>query len=53
LEKEKKLVEEMPDMELEPRTKRRRQKCYKDNYKKRKLRDQLRGEASCFETIYG
>jgi hypothetical protein len=37
LEKEKKLVEEMPDIELEPRTKRLRQRCFKDNYKKRKL----------------
>ncbi|WJX90016.1 hypothetical protein P8452_71959 [Trifolium repens] len=37
LEKEKKLVEEMPDIELKPRTKRLRQRCFKDNYKKRKL----------------
>ncbi|GAU38729.1 hypothetical protein TSUD_208400 [Trifolium subterraneum] len=40
LEKEKKLVEEMPDMELEHRTKRLRQACFKANYKKRKLMEQ-------------
>jgi hypothetical protein len=37
LEKEKKLVEEMPDMELEHGTKRLRQACFKANYKKRRL----------------
>ncbi|PNX73171.1 protein RKD1 [Trifolium pratense] len=41
LEKEKKLVEEMPDMELEYRTKRLRQACFKANYKKRKLMEQV------------
>ncbi|KAK2357543.1 RWP-RK domain-containing protein [Trifolium repens] len=40
LEKEKKLVEEMPDMELEHGTKRLRQACFKANYKKRKLMEQ-------------
>ena len=37
LEKEKKLMEEMPDMQLEDNTKRLRQACFKANYKKRKL----------------
>ncbi|XP_050225952.1 protein RKD1 [Mercurialis annua] len=37
LEREKKLLEEMPDMELEHTTKRLRQACFKANYKKRKL----------------
>lgn len=37
LEREKKLLEEMPDMQLEDNTKRLRQACFKANYKKRKL----------------
>ncbi|OMO69988.1 Plant regulator RWP-RK [Corchorus capsularis] len=37
LEKEKKMLEEMPDMQLEDNTKRLRQACFKANYKKRKL----------------
>ncbi|WVZ09760.1 hypothetical protein V8G54_014290 [Vigna mungo] len=37
LENEKKLLEEMPDIELEDNTKRLRQACFKANYKKRKL----------------
>ncbi|KAL4398627.1 hypothetical protein S245_003302 [Arachis hypogaea] len=37
LEKEKKLLEEMPDLQLEDNTKRLRQACFKANYKKRKL----------------
>lgn len=37
LEREKKVVEEMPDMQLEDGTKRLRQACFKANYKKRKL----------------
>ena len=37
LEKERKLLEEMPDMQLEHKTKRLRQACFKANYKKRKL----------------
>ena len=37
LEQEKKLMEEMPDLQLETRTKRLRQACFKANYKKRKL----------------
>lgn len=40
LEKEMKLVEEMPDKQLEDRTKRLRQACFKANYKKRRLMDQ-------------
>ncbi|KAI4343880.1 hypothetical protein L6164_011177 [Bauhinia variegata] len=37
LEKEKKLLEEKPDLQLEDYTKRLRQACFKANYKKRKL----------------
>ncbi|CAJ1975291.1 unnamed protein product [Sphenostylis stenocarpa] len=37
LEKEKSMVEEMPDLELEDKTRRLRQACFKANYKKRKL----------------
>jgi len=37
LEKEKRMVEEMPDLELEDKTRRLRQACFKANYKKRKL----------------
>uniref|UniRef100_A0A2N9H073 RWP-RK domain-containing protein n=1 Tax=Fagus sylvatica TaxID=28930 RepID=A0A2N9H073_FAGSY len=37
LESERKLLEEVPDMQLEDNTKRLRQACFKANYKKRKL----------------
>ncbi|RDX72625.1 Protein RKD1, partial [Mucuna pruriens] len=37
LEREKRMVEEMPDLELEVNTRRLRQACFKANYKKRKL----------------
>ncbi|KAL6181627.1 hypothetical protein ACLB2K_048278 [Fragaria x ananassa] len=37
LEREKKLMEEAPDMQLEDHTKRLRQACFKANYKKRKI----------------
>ncbi|XP_050376486.1 protein RKD2-like [Argentina anserina] len=37
LEREKKQMEEAPDMQLEDNTKRLRQACFKANYKKRKL----------------
>lgn len=37
LEHEKKLMEEIPDMQLEDKTKRLRQAFFKANYKKRKL----------------
>lgn len=37
LAKEKKLMEEMPDLQLEDNTKRLRQACFKANCKKRKL----------------
>ncbi|XVE54784.1 hypothetical protein DITRI_Ditri03aG0110000 [Diplodiscus trichospermus] len=37
LERERKMLEEMPDMQLEDKTKRLRQACFKANYKKRKL----------------
>lgn len=37
LEKEKKMMEELPDLEMEEKTKRLRQVCFKLNYKKRKV----------------
>ncbi|XP_016733219.2 protein RKD1 [Gossypium hirsutum] len=37
LERERKMLEEIPDMDLEDKTKRLRQACFKANYKKRKL----------------
>ncbi|XP_010678556.3 protein RKD1 [Beta vulgaris subsp. vulgaris] len=46
LEQEKKLMEEMPDLQLETRTKRLRQACFKANYKKRKLINNLNYDKS-------
>ncbi|XP_012483163.1 protein RKD2 [Gossypium raimondii] len=37
LRKEREMLEEMPNMELDDRTKRLRQACFKANYKKRKM----------------
>lgn len=37
LEQEKKMLEEIPDLQLEDKTKRLRQACFKANYKKRRL----------------
>lgn len=37
LEEEKKKMEEVPDMELEEKTKRLRQACFKANYKRRRM----------------
>ncbi|KAL2492974.1 Protein RKD1 [Abeliophyllum distichum] len=37
LEQERKLMEEIPDLQLEDKTKRLRQACFKVNYKKRKV----------------
>ncbi|XP_059638748.1 protein RKD1-like [Cornus florida] len=37
LERERKLIEEVPDIQLEDKIKRLRQACFKANYKKRKL----------------
>ncbi|KAL9665118.1 hypothetical protein QQ045_020528 [Rhodiola kirilowii] len=37
LEREKKMMEKLPDMQLEDRTKKLRQACFKANYKKRKM----------------
>lgn len=37
LEREKKRMQDVPDMDLEDKTKRLRQACFKANYKKRKL----------------
>ncbi|XP_034672872.1 protein RKD1-like [Vitis riparia] len=41
LEQERKLMEEMPDLQLEDKTKRLRQAYFKANYKKRKLMDMM------------
>ncbi|KAK7292205.1 hypothetical protein RIF29_07981 [Crotalaria pallida] len=46
LEKEKKMLEEMPDMQLEDTTKRLRQACFKASYKKRKLMEQMEPQFS-------
>lgn len=37
LEREKRRMEDVPDLDLEDKTKRLRQACFKANYKKRKL----------------
>lgn len=37
LEQERKMMEEFPDIQLEDKTRRLRQACFKANYKKRKL----------------
>ncbi|XWS37345.1 hypothetical protein CRYUN_Cryun19dG0034900 [Craigia yunnanensis] len=37
LERERKMLEEMPDLQLKDKTKKLRQACFKANYKKRKL----------------
>lgn len=37
LERERRLMEDAPDMQLEDNTKRLRQACFKANYKKRKI----------------
>lgn len=37
LEREKKMLEEIPDLQLEDNTKRLRQACFKANYKRRRL----------------
>ncbi|XP_042485325.1 protein RKD1-like [Macadamia integrifolia] len=39
LEQERKLMEEMPDLQLEEKTKKLRQACFKANYKKRKYKE--------------
>ncbi|RDX72001.1 Protein RKD1, partial [Mucuna pruriens] len=54
LEREKKLLEEMPDIDLEDNTKRLRQACFKANYKKRKLVGRSEPQSSfsdCARTI--
>lgn len=43
LERERKLIEERPDLEMEDTTKRLRQACFKANYKKRKLMGTMMG----------
>lgn len=47
LERERKLLEEMPDMQLEKKTKRLRQACFKANYKKRKLMGMVDRQSPC------
>ncbi|XP_059302183.1 protein RKD1-like [Lycium ferocissimum] len=49
LEEEKKRMEEIPDMELEEKTKKLRQSCFKANHKKRKLMGMAELQAS-FDT---
>ncbi|KAK4350289.1 hypothetical protein RND71_029602 [Anisodus tanguticus] len=46
LEEEKKKMEEIPDMELEEKTKRLRQACFKANYKRRRLMGMAELQAS-------
>ncbi|KAL0440698.1 UNVERIFIED_CONTAM: protein RKD2 [Sesamum radiatum] len=46
LEKQKKLMEEIPDLQLEDKTKRLRQACFKANYKKRKLMGMINDSSS-------
>ncbi|XP_057951008.1 protein RKD1-like [Malania oleifera] len=46
LEQERKLMEEIPDMQLEDKTKRLRQACFKANYKKRKLMGMMDTQSS-------
>ncbi|KAI3686505.1 hypothetical protein L1987_80184 [Smallanthus sonchifolius] len=51
LEKEKKKMEEVPDLQLKDDTKRLRQSCFKANYKKRKtLNVSLQASSSCSNT---
>ncbi|KAK7317254.1 hypothetical protein RJT34_01320 [Clitoria ternatea] len=47
LEREKRMVEEMPDLQLEDNTRRLRQACFKANYKKRRF---LEAQCSSNET---
>ncbi|KAA8542437.1 hypothetical protein F0562_023427 [Nyssa sinensis] len=46
LEQERKLMEEVPDVQLEDKTKRLRQACFKANYKKRKLMGVMQSQSS-------
>ncbi|KAI4319143.1 hypothetical protein MLD38_032778 [Melastoma candidum] len=46
LELERKLLEEVPDVQLEEKTKRLRQACFKANYKKRKILDVAAGNVA-------
>ncbi|KAI3820832.1 hypothetical protein L1987_08381 [Smallanthus sonchifolius] len=51
LKKEKKKMEEVPDLQLKDDTKRLRQSCFKANYKKRKtLNVNLQASSSCSNT---
>ncbi|KAJ0751175.1 putative transcription factor Nin-like family [Helianthus annuus] len=51
LEKEKKKMEEIPDLQLKDDTKRLRQSCFKANYKKRKtLNVNMQSSSSCSST---
>ncbi|GMP34054.1 hypothetical protein CsSME_00007095 [Camellia sinensis var. sinensis] len=46
LEQERKLMEEVPDMQLKDKTKRLRQPCFKASYKKRKLMGTVNSHSS-------
>ncbi|XP_010550368.1 PREDICTED: protein RKD1-like [Tarenaya hassleriana] len=48
LEKEKKKIEELPDMEFEDKTKRLRQACFKANYKRKRLMSSASSSSSFF-----
>ncbi|KAG9154744.1 hypothetical protein Leryth_014238 [Lithospermum erythrorhizon] len=51
LEREKKLMEELPDMQLMEKTKRLRQACFKANYKKRKVMSMKNSSSLPYSTI--
>jgi len=52
LEKEKKKMEEKPDLQLKDDTKRLRQSCFKANYKKRKtLNVNVQSSSLCSSTV--
>lgn len=46
LEKEKKMIEERPDLEFEDKTKRLRQACFKANHKRKKRRCLIKSDHS-------
>ncbi|XP_022737328.1 protein RKD1-like [Durio zibethinus] len=53
LERERKMLEEMPDLQLEDKTKRLRQACFKANYKKRKLMIESQSSSGCSRPSLG
>lgn len=44
LQRERELIEEIPDLEMEDKTKRLRQACFKANYKKRRLSEMMNND---------